>query len=73
MGITPEQDMGAMISLGRGTTREEIDAVAKQLSDLRRNCLHCNVCGHKAIELKPFFKKIPRICQLKTEERNAAI
>jgi len=37
MGITPEVGMGAIrFSLGRGTTREEIDAVAKQLSDLPR-------------------------------------
>jgi cysteine desulfurase len=35
MGVTPEVGMGAIrFSLGRGTTREEIDAVAEQLSDL---------------------------------------
>ena len=35
MGITPEVGMGAIrFSLGRGTTREEIDAVAERLSRL---------------------------------------
>lgn len=35
MGVTPEVGMGAIrFSLGRGTTREEIDAVAEQLSEL---------------------------------------
>jgi cysteine desulfurase len=35
MGVTPEVGMGAIrFSLGRGTTREEIDAVAERLSRL---------------------------------------
>jgi cysteine desulfurase len=35
MGVTPEVGMGAIrFSLGRGTTREEIDAVAERLSGL---------------------------------------
>jgi cysteine desulfurase len=35
MGVTPEAGMGAIrFSLGRGTTREEIDAVAQRLSGL---------------------------------------
>jgi cysteine desulfurase len=35
MGVTPEVGMGAIrFSLGRGTTREEIDAVAERLCDL---------------------------------------
>jgi len=35
MGVTPEVGMGAIrFSLGRGTTREEIDTVAEQLSGL---------------------------------------
>ena len=38
MGVTPEVGMGAIrFSLGRGTTREEIDAVAERLSDLARS------------------------------------
>jgi cysteine desulfurase len=36
MGVTPEVGMGAIrFSLGRGTTREEIDAVVERLSGLR--------------------------------------
>jgi cysteine sulfinate desulfinase/cysteine desulfurase-like protein len=35
MGVTPEVGMGAIrFSLGRGTTREEINAVAERLSSL---------------------------------------
>jgi cysteine desulfurase len=35
MGVTPEAGMGAIrFSLGRGTAREEIDAVAENLSRL---------------------------------------
>jgi cysteine desulfurase len=35
MGVTPEVGMGAIrFSLGRGTTREEIDVVAEGLSGL---------------------------------------
>jgi cysteine desulfurase len=35
MGVTPEVGMGAIrFSLGRGTTREEIDAVVERLSEL---------------------------------------
>ena len=50
MGITPETGMGAIrFSLGRGTTREEIDAVAKQLSDLRRTAFMAMSAG-KPIE-----------------------
>ena len=37
MGVTPELGMGAIrFSLGRGTTREEIDAVAERLAGLPR-------------------------------------
>jgi cysteine desulfurase len=37
MGVTPEVGMGAIrFSLGRGTTREEIDVVAERLSGLPR-------------------------------------
>jgi cysteine desulfurase len=50
MGITPEVGMGTIrFSLGRGTTREEIDAVAKQLSDLPRTAFMTMSAG-KPIE-----------------------
>ena len=50
MGVTPEVGMGAIrFSLGRGTTREEIDAVAEQLSDLARTAFMAMSSG-KVIE-----------------------
>ncbi len=50
MGVTPEVGMGAIrFSLGRGTTREEIDAVAEQLSDLPRTAFMAMSAG-KPIE-----------------------
>ena len=50
MGVTPEVGMGAIrFSLGRGTTREEIDAVAEQLSDLPRTAFMAMSTG-KVIE-----------------------
>jgi cysteine desulfurase len=50
MGVAPEVGMGAIrFSLGRGTTREEIDAVAEQLSDLARTAFMAMSSG-KVIE-----------------------
>jgi cysteine desulfurase len=50
MGVAPEVGMGAIrFSLGRGTTREEIDAVAEQLSDLPRTAFMAMSAG-KSIE-----------------------
>jgi len=50
MGVTPEVGMGAIrFSLGRGTTREEIDAVAERLSGLPRTAFMAMSAG-KPIE-----------------------
>jgi cysteine desulfurase len=50
MGVTPEVGMGAIrFSLGRGTTREEIDTVAERLSGLPRTAFMAMSAG-KPIE-----------------------
>ena len=50
MGVTPEVGMGAIrFSLGRGTTREEIDAVVERLSGLPRTAFMAMSAG-KPIE-----------------------
>jgi cysteine desulfurase len=50
MGVTPEVGMGAIrFSLGRGTTREEIDAVVQRLSGLPRTAFMAMSAG-KPIE-----------------------
>jgi cysteine desulfurase len=49
MGITPEVGMGAIrFSLGRGTTREEIDAVAERLSRLPTTAFMTTSAGKPA-------------------------